>query len=452
MRIPNRPLTRLIAIGAVVALAAAACGGSNNTPSSGSSSSSGGANTASAPGVTATTVTIGSHTPLTGPAAPGYSEIDPAAAAYFAYVNANGGVHGRKINFIYLDDGYNPANTSTVTHKLVLQDNIFAMLLGLGTPTHEAVVNFLNQNHIPDTFVASGCACWNDTSAHPFTFGWQLDYVRSGKILGNYIKTKFPGKKVAIFYQNDDFGLGGVQGLTDEIASQIVTKQSYTAGNLNIAPAVSAIAASKAPIVVLYTIPAYTALFKLFTLKVNYNPQLVVEDVGSDPITLSGLITSFAKQGGANLAGTPLIQGVITDLYLPSLGDSSNPFVALFKRIHDQYDAKAPFDGNVFYGMAAAYTFTAALEAAGQNPTRQSLVNAINNGVLNQSGNNVGLSPYAYSSSDHFGFTGAQMGVIQNGVIVPSGPIYTTDPSSSSPVTTIPAPTGSPPSNGIPSS
>src|SRR5579859_8174030 len=194
----------------VTALAVAACSSSSSSsssaPSSGSSSSSS-ALTASAPGITATTITIGSHQPLTGPAAPGYSEIAPASAAYFAYVNAHGGVYGRNIVYKYLNDAYDPTTTASVVRQLVLQDNVYAIFNGLGTPTHLAVVSFLNSEKVPDVFVASGCDCWNAPSTYPETFGWQLDYVREGKILGQYITQHFAGKKIAYFYQNDDFGL-----------------------------------------------------------------------------------------------------------------------------------------------------------------------------------------------------------------------------------------------------
>ena len=177
------------------------------------------------PGITATSVTIGSTQPLTGPAAPGYSEIAPAANAYFQYVNAHGGVFGRSINFKFLDDGYNPTNTASLTRQLVLQDSVYAMFDALGTPTHLAVVDYLNQQKVPDLFVASGCNCWNNVSAHPYTFGWQPDYTIEGKILGNYVKQTYPGKKVGYFAQgpNDEFGDDGVLGLNDVLQNSGVT-------------------------------------------------------------------------------------------------------------------------------------------------------------------------------------------------------------------------------------
>src|SRR5215472_3148519 len=280
-----------IAVVATAALAVAACSSSSSPSTSAGASSSPSSNTAltaSAPGVTTSTITIGSHQPLTGIAAPGYSEIAPSANAYFQYVNAHGGVYGRKIVYKYLNDQYNPSLTSTVVHQLILQDNVYAIFNGLGTPTHLQVAQFINSEHVPDVFVASGCLCWNDPSLYPDTFGWQLDYVREGKILGAYIKQHFKGKKIGFFYQNDDFGLGGVKGLSDEIPkSQIVAKEPYAVTNIKIGPQIAALKAAGAQVVVSYTVPAFTAIMKLTMLGLKYNPQLVVSDVGSDPITLA---------------------------------------------------------------------------------------------------------------------------------------------------------------------
>src|SRR6266516_77449 len=188
MRRTHRRRWQAAAIMTVAAFTVAACSSSSSSGSSAGSgsSSSSSALTASAPGITPTQILIGSHQPLTGPAAPGYSEIAPASAAYFAYVNAHGGVYGRKIVYKYLDDGYNPTTTATVMRQLVLQDNVYAVFNGLGTPTHLAAVSFLNAPKVPDVFVASGCDCWNQPTTYPETFGWQIDYIREGKILGQY--------------------------------------------------------------------------------------------------------------------------------------------------------------------------------------------------------------------------------------------------------------------------
>jgi ABC-type branched-subunit amino acid transport system substrate-binding protein len=438
---------RLLATGAVLALAAAACGGSSSggastTPSTSSTAST--ANTASAPGITATSVLIGSHQPLTGVAAPGYDEIAPASNAYFQYINANGGIDGRKIIYKYLDDGYNPAKTVTDVHQLVEQDNVFAIFNGLGTPTHEAVVPFLNQHKVPDLFVASGCLCWNNVSQDPETFGWQPDYTREGKILGQYVAQHFKGKKIGIFAQNDDFGTNGIKGLEDEIpASSIVSTQRYDPTNTKITPQVLALQKSGAQVVISFSVPAFTALLQLTEVGLKFSPQLVVSNVGSDPITLSGLLTSFSK-GAA--PGKALIQGIITDGYLSSPADKSNSWIKLFKKIHNKYIPKLPFDGNVEYGMAAAYTFAEALKAAGQNPTRASIITAIQNTKFA----GPGLVPFGYSATDHSGFTGAQMGIIKGLAIHLIGtPLVTDD--GNGPITPYTTPQATAPANGIPS-
>jgi ABC-type branched-subunit amino acid transport system substrate-binding protein len=438
----HRLRTPAIAAAAVAAaMIAAGCG------SSSSSSSSSGAAAASAPGITATQILIGSHQPLTGPAAPGYSEIAPASNAYFQYVNAHGGVNGRKIKYTYLDDGYDPAKTVSDVHQLVLQNNVYAIFDGLGTPTHLAAVSFLNSQKVPDVFVASGCDCWNNPSKYPQTFGWQLDYIREGKILGAYVKQHFAGKKIGYFFQNDEFGQDGVKGLDYEIPhSQVVSRQSYVPTNVNVGPQVAALKASGAQVVVSFAIPAFNALLKLASLKLSFSPTLVASNVGTDPMTLGGLLEAFAKKGGSTVSGNELTQGIITDGYLPTLGDTSNSWIALFKKIHDQYDAKAPFDGNVLYGEAVAYAFVQAMKKAGKNPTRADLVSAINAGLPP----GPAVAPYAYSASNHSGITGAYIGMIKKGALVKQGPVYVTDATPTGAVTAFTGSQQAAPASGMP--
>jgi branched-chain amino acid transport system substrate-binding protein len=420
-----------------------ACGSSSSSSSGGSSGSGG----SSAPGVTASSITFGSHQPLTGPAAPGYSEIAPASQAFFDYVNAHGGVFGRKLHLTYKDDAYNPTNTVNVVHQLVLQDHVFGIFEGLGTPTHTKVVSYLNASKVPDLFVASGCACWDDGSKQPYTFGWQPNYTIEGKILGQYIKQHFAGQKVAVLYQDDDFGQGGLAGIAAELpASQIVSKQAYQSGTTTLAPQVTAIKASKAKVLVQFTVPIYTAIAELTSFTLGYKPQLVVSNVGIDPTTVAGLLKSVSK---GKASGTGLIEGAITDGYLPSTADTSNPWIQLFQKIHDQYDKQAPFDGNVEYGMANAYTLVQALQAAGKNLTRQAVIDAINQQGAKWTG--PGLVPFRYSQTDHGGYSGTQIGHIKNGKIVLTGTPLTTTPDPTSPITPYTTTQPAPPATGVPS-
>jgi branched-chain amino acid transport system substrate-binding protein len=430
---------------AAVAVAAllAGCGSSNSSSGSGSAGSGG----ATAPGVTATSITFGTHQPLTGPAAPGYSEIAPASQAYFDYVNAHGGVYGRKIHLIIKNDQYDPALTVQVVHQLVLQDNVFGIFEGLGTPTHTKVVGFLNSSKVPDMFVSSGCPCWDNGSTQPYTFGWLPNYTIEGKILGQYIQQHFAGEKVGVLYQDDDFGNGGLAGIKDEVpASDIVSTQPYQAGTTTLAPQVTALKSAGAKVVVEFTVPIYTAIARLTAFTLGYTPQLVVSSVGIDPITVSGLLKSVSK---GKASGTALLNGIITDGYLPSVADTSSPWIQLFMEIKNQYDPGVPFDGNVEYGMASAYTLVQALVAAGKDLTRQGLVNAVDQDGHAWTG--PGLVPFRYTTTEHGGYGGVEMGVVKDGDVVLDGHPLVTDPTASGPITPYTGTQPTPPPTGVPS-
>jgi ABC-type branched-subunit amino acid transport system substrate-binding protein len=408
----GRPARRGIAVVAVVAVAAlvaAGCGG-------GSSSSS------SAPGVASDSITVGSHQPLTGPVAPGYSEIAPATKAMFDYINTTmGGVNGRKINYTYEDDAYNPTQTVSVVRKLVLQDNVFAILNGLGTPTHQQVLGFLNTEKVPDVFVASGCTCWNQTTKYPYTFGYQTNYTIEGRILGNYVKNNFAGQKVGYLLQNDDVGQGGQAGLDKELpASDVVSKQMYDVSALTgpLTNQMAALQAAGAKVVVMFSVPAATALALLAAALIGYHPQFVASSIDSDITTLTGLLQNYSK----GQAGGSLLNGLITALYLPSGTNTSNPWIQLFKKIHDQYDASNPFDGNTIYGMAVGYSFWQVLQKAGKNLTRSTLVSALNSANLT----GPGLLPLTFSSTDHRGYQGEQMATFEGTSVNAMGPVYQT--------------------------
>jgi ABC-type branched-subunit amino acid transport system substrate-binding protein len=347
-----------------------------------------------------------------------------ASVAYSKYFNYNGGVNGRTITYKYVDDGYDPTKTVSQTRKLVQQDKVFAIFNALGTPTHEKVIDYLNTNKVPDLFVASGCLCWDDPEAHPYTFGWQTNYTVEGKILGDYVAKNFADKKIAYFYQDDDFGQDGIKGLDMEIdAGSVVAKESYQTSNPDIADQVSTFQSKKADVIVAFSIPAFTALLKLNALKIGYNPQIVVSNVGSDPTTLAGLLEAFAKQGGSEVKGTDLMQGIVTDAYLATPADPDNSWITLFTEIHDKYIPDLPLDGNVLYGMAAAYTFAQAVQAAGKDLTRDSLIEAVEAGLPQ----GPGLVPFRYSADSHDGFTGAQIGIIKGTTIELQGSPLTTD-------------------------
>ena len=424
------------------------------------------AGAASTPGVTSNSITVGATVPLTGPAAPGYDEIAPAMQAVFAAVDAHGGVNGRKINYNYLDDGYNPANTATLTRKLVLQNNVFADVGSLGTPTQSAVQGFLNSQKVPQLFIESGCNCWSNPK-YPLSLGWQPPYTVDGKILGAYIKANFPGKRIGYLYQSDEFGQDVVKGLDMVVPKlQVVSRQTYDVATLAgpLSNQVAALKAAGAQVVVLATIPAATALTMLPAAVLSYFPQYVLDSVGADSPTVGPLLTSFAQKGGASASQVAAVGGllnnVITTAYFAPESDTSNPWVQWEKQILQKYApslyAKAGLDGNTQYGVALAYTFVQALQKAGKNLTRQSLMNAIN--TQGKTFNTPGFVPLSYSSNTHFGFLGEEVVQLKSSAppaVTPTGswiggvpvtPVYTTN-AGPGPIKKYTGPTSTPPKN-----
>ena len=415
------------ALAVMTLVAAAGCSSDNG----GGGSSGGGGNV---PGVTGTEILVGTHMPLTGPAAAGYSKIAPATKAYFDYVNANGGVHGRKITYKIMDDTYNPATTQQVVRELVLQDKVFAILNGLGTPTHTGVLDFLKTNRVPDLFVASGSRSWNQPDKYPGTFGFNVDYTVEGKILATHVKTAMPGKKVCFLGQDDDFGRDSLAGI-EKILGPVAAKQSYVTSNPNVGPQMGALKQAGCQVVMLATVPGFTALSLGTAAKIAFKPQFVVSQVGADLGTLT-------KQLGA---AAPLTEGLVSDNYLPLSNDEANPWIQLYKKVNSAHNGNAEFDNNVVYGMSVGYLFVQSLQAAGKDLTRDGLISTIEkNGFQGP-----GLAPLRFSADNHSGYGGMRLSKVQGGKQTYFGETFETDDADGAvaPYTTAPA---DPPQNGIP--
>jgi ABC-type branched-subunit amino acid transport system substrate-binding protein len=401
--------------------------------SNGDSGSSGGGS-GNTPGVTDSEIVIGTHMPLTGPAAAGYSKVAPASKAYFDYVNANGGVYGRKITYKIMDDGYNPANTQQVVRQLVLQDKVFAILNGLGTATHTGVLDFLKTNRVPDLFVASGSRTWNQPDKYPGTFGFNPDYTVEGKILATHVKETYPGKKVCFLGQDDDFGRDSLAGI-EKVLGPVAAKQNYVTSNPNVGPQMGALKAAACEVVMLATVPGFTALSIGTAAKIGFKPQFVVTNVGSDPTTL-------AKTLGA---AAPLLEGLVAANYLPLATDDANPWIQLYQKVNTQYNGGAEFDNNIVYGMSVAYLFVQSLQAAGKDLTRDKLVEAVQKGGFV----GPGLVPLRYSAQDHSGYSGEQLTKLTGGKATYFGTPYQTDDGDGA-VAPYSGTAAAPPPNGIP--
>ncbi|MRJ75667.1 ABC transporter substrate-binding protein [Aeromicrobium sp. SMF47] len=418
----RRSVTAIASLGLIGTLAA--CGGGSDSA-------------ASAPGVTDTSIVVGTHQPLTGPAAAGYSTISPATKAYFDYVNDNGGVHGRTIKYLVEDDGYNPANTQTVVRELVLKDKVFAIVNGLGTPTHTGVLDFLKTNKVPDLFVASGSRSWNQAEKYPTTFGFQADYTTETKVQATYIKENLADKKVCFLGQDDDFGQDALLGLTQVLGEDgVAERQKYVTSNTNVAPQIGKLKAAGCEVVSLATVPGFTALAIGTAARLKFQPQWISTSVGADYATLSAALGEAA----------PLLEGFLSTNYLPSAFDDSDPWITLFKKINKDYNGDKPFTGNTVYGMTVGYLFVQALQETGKDLTREGLVETMESGALD----GPGLTSPRYSKDDHAGYGGAQMAKVTGDSQAYFGPVYATDDQAGTEVAVFDGEATTPPAKGIP--
>jgi branched-chain amino acid transport system substrate-binding protein len=415
---------------AAALLAASACT-TNNAP--GGTGPAAGDRT----GVTDTSILVETHTPLTGAAASSYGKLAIATKAYFTYINSKGGVNGRQINYTINDDGYNPTNTVSVVNKIILQDKAFAILNGLGTPTHSAVLSTIAENKIPDLFVASGSILWNQPSKYPYTFGYQTNYVVDYKIIGDYVKTNFAGKKVCSFVQADDFGTDSLNGLKIGLGADPAASDTYAVGATSFVAQMTKFKTAGCEVMVTAALTAYTGLAIATSASLAFMPQWVSSGTGCDYQTLVA--------GAALKAHPELANGLICTGYGPLPADITNPWVAGFKKINDQYNSSSPFDGQALYGMGIGFTFVQALQKAGKDLTREGLVAAVEKGGFT----GAGFAPLVYSATNHGGYQGARMTKVTNGVQAFFGNTRTTD-DKSGPIQDYTAASTNPPPDMIP--
>jgi ABC-type branched-subunit amino acid transport system substrate-binding protein len=320
------------------------------------------------------------------------------------------------------------------------------MMGALGTPTHSAVVNFLNSEHVPDLFVSSGSIQWgNNVKAKPYTFGWQPDYESEGKLIGRWVSQHMPNAKVGLFLQDDDLGRDSMKGVKQYLGKQIVSVQKYTPGNTDVSPQIAALKAAGANLVLGFNVPAYTALSQLVALKIGYQPKWFYSNIGSDPALVGSLLKEFSK--GAVKGASPL-DGVMTTTYLPGVDKPSDPWIKMFQKVWDQNGSGGTLTNFEVYGMSEAYAFVQALEAAGPNPTRDGIVQAVEK--MGDSIPGPPLAPYRYSAQSHLGISGMNIVKIQGGKTVPLTPVETTDIGSARVKNDTSAAGDAPPASGIP--
>ena len=327
---------------------------------------------AGSPGVTPTTITIGGTVPITGPAAL-FGSVGRGADAYFKYVNAHGGVNGRKIKYIYRDDAYDPAKTVQLTRELVENDHVFAIFDTVGTDNTVATTDYLNAAKVPQLFAGTGTARVGDNfKSHPWTMGYLPSFRAEGVVYGRAI-AKTAGAKVAVLAEASDFGKDLTDGLKKGLgakSSAIVSSQQYQPTDTSIESQMSTLHASGANVLVLNVTPQYAILAYLAAHKLGWHPRIYVSSVCISPNVMDIIRASV----GAEVNGSQSIAFVKdpTDQTF-----AKDPVVALYKSILKKYAPGAkPSDVYNFYGMGVAYTMVDALKHAGKNPTRASLLKA----------------------------------------------------------------------------
>jgi branched-chain amino acid transport system substrate-binding protein len=327
---------------------------------------------ASPPGVTAKTIVLGGTVPITGPAAL-FGSVGRGADAYFKYVNAHGGVNGRKITYLYRDDAYDPSKTVQLTRELVENDKVFAIFSPIGTDNTIATTDYLNAAKVPQLFAGTGAARVGDAyKTHPWTVGYLPSFRAEGAIYGRAI-AKQGGAKVAVLYEASDFG----KDLTDGVkmglgakASAVIAEQAYQPTDTSIESQMSALRASGANVLVLNVTPQYAILAYVAAHKFGWHPKIYVSSVCISPNVMDII----------RLNASELATGSLSIAFVKDPTDkvwAKDPIVPLYKSILKKYAPGAkPEDVYNFYGMGVAYTMVDALKHAGKNPTRASLLAA----------------------------------------------------------------------------
>jgi branched-chain amino acid transport system substrate-binding protein len=321
------------------------------------------------PGVTATEIKIGNTNPYSGPAS-AYGTIGKAIAAYFKKVNEEGGVNGRKINFITYDDGYSPPKTVEMVRKLVEQDQVLLVFQPLGTPSNSSIHKYMNEQQVPQLFVATGATKWNDPKGHPWTMGWQPNYQTEGKIYASYLLKNIPNAKVGILYQNDDYGKdylkGFKDGLGDAAKKVIIMEQTYEVTDPTVDSQIVNLKNSGANVFFNVTTPKFAAQAIKKAFEIGWKPTHFINNVS---ISVGAVLKP---------AGLEASQGLITTAYIK---DPTDPQWKNDKGYKDwlAFMQKYYPDGNLadvsnVYGYSVAQTMVQVLKQCGNDLSRANVM------------------------------------------------------------------------------
>jgi branched-chain amino acid transport system substrate-binding protein len=321
------------------------------------------------PGVTDTEIKIGTTTPYSGPAS-AYSAGAISATAYFTMINEQGGVNGRKINFISLDDAYSPPKTVEQIRRLIESDEVSFLVNPVGTATNMAVLKYVNQKHVPHLFIGTGATIFNDPEHNPWTMSWTPHYASEGEIYAKYVLSTKPDARIGILSQNDDLGrdyiLGFRRGLGDKAASMIVSSQTYNTSDPTVDSQVVSLKAAGADVFLIAAVPKFAAQAIRKAYDIDWHPQEFVSSVGS---SIAGAIRP---------AGFEAAKGIISAAYQKDPADpqwKDDPAMKAWNVWMDKYNPRVDkSDYYAPYGYNIGFAVVALLKQCGDDLTRENIM------------------------------------------------------------------------------
>ena len=326
------------------------------------------------PGVTDTEIKLGNTGPYSGPLSTA-SPIPKTMAVYFNMINSEGGINGRKINFISYDDAYAPPKTVEMTRKLVEDDGVLLIVGATGTPTNSAIWHYMTEHKVPQLFVSTGATKWDDPKGHPWTIGWQPNYQSEGRIYAAYILKNKPDGKIGVLYQDDDFGKDYVKGLSDGLgdkaASMILVKASYESSDPSVDSQIVSMKSAGCDVFVNTAISKFAAQAIKKAAEIDWKPVHILSGVGNSV--------------GATLkpAGLENCKDIVSDFFLKDATDPKWRDDAGFKSwvsFMDKYQPGADkTDNNNVIGAELAATMVQVLKQCGDNLTRENVMKQVAN-------------------------------------------------------------------------
>ena len=334
-------------------------------------STAGAASTAD-PGITAKRILLGGTVPLSGEAS-AFGSVGPGAKAYFDYVNAKGGVNGRRIEYRYYDDGYDPVQTVQLTRKLVEQDKVFAIFNSVGTANNAAIQPYLNERKVPQLFVGDGSQASARPARYPWTMGFLQSYVGEGAVYGRHLAATRKSARIAVLYEKTPLGTDLTSGLERWIRGKgprVVAKQGYELTDADVSSQLAELKSSGADTLMLFATPKYAIQGFAAAARLGWKPQVYVASVSIEP----GIMAI------ARLNAPTLTRGALSVAFVKNPNDPiwrKDPAVALYRTIMKRhYPRGKESDVYNWYGMTVAWTMVETLKRSGATPTRAGLLRA----------------------------------------------------------------------------